>query len=404
MAGTPTPNYQFPTYAETDTPNLAGAYNQAVNAIDAKIKEVADSVSTGGDVPDATSTTKGIAKLYDSTTVGTGDQDDGGITPKAVDDKIGGSLMNYAPKFTAIAPVTYSDNQIGIRYSNPAADGSQNGYGAVQVTGKQQDVASAYSLTTATVPNVKAVKDYVDAHGGTAYTAGQGISISGTTIAAKTATRSQLGIVTVCNEEDPVSVIDAQKYTEGNVYVPTSYVLKSYVESKMAAAGAAYTGTAPVAVDNGSHTISITRNGQIDDAGVDAFLAAPLSERNAKLTPVFTVSSNTAYQKILANNDEEHNWPAGWTAPTCSVVAGAIKNATPDASASVKGLVQLVSSFTPSDTTNAATPNCVNNALATVTANWESLKNAATTPLTTEMLANLYVTPSGMVVYKAPSE
>ena len=163
MAGTPTPNYNFPTYAETDVPDLAGAYNQAVNAIDAKIKEVADTIPSSGSVPDATSTTKGIAKLYDSTTVGAGTQDDGGITPKAVDDKIDGSLTGYAPKFTATAPVTYSENKIGIRYSNPTADGSQNGYGAVQVTGKQQDVANANSLTTATVPNVKAVKDYVDA-------------------------------------------------------------------------------------------------------------------------------------------------------------------------------------------------------------------------------------------------
>ena len=163
MAGTPTPNYNFPTYAETDAPDLSGAYNQAVNAIDAKIKEVADTIPSSGSVPDANSTTKGIAKLYDSATVGAGDQDDGGITPKAVDDKIGGSLTGYAPKFTATAPVTYSENKIGIRYSNPSADGSQNGYGAVQVTGKQQDVANADSLTTATVPNVKAVKDYVDA-------------------------------------------------------------------------------------------------------------------------------------------------------------------------------------------------------------------------------------------------
>ena len=163
MAGTLTPNYQFPTYAETDTPNLAGAYNQAVNAIDAKIKEVADSVSSGGDVPDATSTTKGIAKLYDSATVGAGDQDDGGITPKAVDDKIDGSLSGYAPKFTAAAPITYSDNQIGVTQAKPGADGTISAVGIVQVTGKQEDVGVAVRLDGAIVPNCKAVKDYVDA-------------------------------------------------------------------------------------------------------------------------------------------------------------------------------------------------------------------------------------------------
>ena len=166
MAGTPTPNYNFPTYAETDVPDLAGAYNQAVNAIDAKIKEVADTIPSDVDVPDATSTTKGIAKLYDSTTIGDSTQEDGGVTPAALKAAVEGASVDVsgkADKFTATAPITYSENKIGIRYSNPSADGSQNGYGAVQVTGKQQDVANAHSLTTATVPNVKAVKDYVDA-------------------------------------------------------------------------------------------------------------------------------------------------------------------------------------------------------------------------------------------------
>ena len=166
MAGTPTPNYQFPTYAETDVPDLAGAYNQAVKAIDAKIKEVADTIPSDVDVPDATSTTKGIAKLYGSASIGDSTQEDGGVTPAAMKAAVEGvsvAVRGKADKFTATAPITYSGNKIGIRYSNPSADGSQNGYGAVQVTGKQQDVASADSMTTATVPNVKAVKDYVDA-------------------------------------------------------------------------------------------------------------------------------------------------------------------------------------------------------------------------------------------------
>lgn len=331
MAGTPTPNYQFPTYAETDTPNLAGAYNQAVNAIDAKIKEVADRVSSGGDVPDATSTTKGIAKLYDSATVGAGDQDDGGITPKAVDDKIGDSLSGYAPKFTAAAPITYSGNQIGIRYSNPAADGAQNGYGAVQVTGKQSDVAKADSLTTAIVPNVKAVKDYVDAK------------------------------------------------------VPTEQL--------------AYTGTAPIVVDTESHQISV--NGAVNttyDAESGFTIGAPGVVSNG------TITSQDVYNAIWRDEDAANRNAAMASLMTAYAVNRAIASATPNATTSVKGLVQLTDTFIPSNSSNAATPKCVNSALAAITSSWESLQTAATTPLTTEMLANLYVTPSGMVVYKAPTE
>ena len=37
MAGTPTTNYKLPTYAGTDTPDLTGAYNQAMGKIDAQM-------------------------------------------------------------------------------------------------------------------------------------------------------------------------------------------------------------------------------------------------------------------------------------------------------------------------------------------------------------------------------
>lgn len=166
MAGTPTPNYQFPTYAETDTPNLAGAYNQAVNAIDAKIKEVADSVSSGGDVPDATSTTKGIAKLYDSTTIGDSTQNDGGVTPaamKAAVDGVSASISGKQDKLVATAPIDITGTNIGVADSIPGEDGTATNSGVVTVTGKQEDIANATSLSTSPVPNAKAVKDYVDA-------------------------------------------------------------------------------------------------------------------------------------------------------------------------------------------------------------------------------------------------
>lgn len=38
MAGTPTTNYQLPTYSANDAPNLTGAYNQAMGKIDTQMK------------------------------------------------------------------------------------------------------------------------------------------------------------------------------------------------------------------------------------------------------------------------------------------------------------------------------------------------------------------------------
>ena len=42
MAGTPTTNYQLPTYAAQDAPNLTGAYNSAMTKIDTQMKKNAD--------------------------------------------------------------------------------------------------------------------------------------------------------------------------------------------------------------------------------------------------------------------------------------------------------------------------------------------------------------------------
>lgn len=42
MAGTPTTNYQLPTYADTDAPDLTGAYNQAMEKIDTQMKANSD--------------------------------------------------------------------------------------------------------------------------------------------------------------------------------------------------------------------------------------------------------------------------------------------------------------------------------------------------------------------------
>ena len=254
MAGTPTPNYNFPTYAETDVPDLAGAYNQAVNAIDAKIKEVADTIPSDVDVPDANSTTKGIAKLYDSTTVGDGTQDDGGITPKAV-------------------------------------------------------------------------KDYVDAK------------------------------------------------------VPTEQQT--------------YTGTAPIVVNNRTHAISVS-----DTRGWGYS-----SSEYTPGTPGTVVGVNTdAFNNYMSTGtDPEDGW-GGFAVPSVGAVRGAIISRTPDASTSAKGLVQFAAAYSGANTTQAATGGTIAEALSLFLNNWADIANAATTPLTTEMLANLYVTPSGIVVYKAPTE
>ena len=331
MAGTPTPNYKFPTYAETDVPDLAGAYNQAVNAIDAKIKEVADTIPSGADVPDATSTTKGIAKLYDSTTVEGGDQDDGGITPKAVDDKIGGSLTGYAPKFTATAPVTYNENKIGVSPAGLNADGTSNGAGIVTVTGKQGDIAASVSPESITVPNCKAVKDYVDAK------------------------------------------------------VPTEQQ--------------AYTGTAPIVIDAGSRAISISSAGATSYDAESGFTVG-----SAGAVQNGTITSMPVYNAIWADTDAAGRNAAMSGLMTAYATHEAIAAATPTATTAVKGLVQLTNNIDFTDNSMATTGRAVSNAINSVLDVWRAMQNKATTHLTTEMLANLYVTPSGMVVYKAPSE
>lgn len=45
MSGTPTTNYQLPTYSANDAPNLTGAYNQAMGKIDTQMKANADGIT-----------------------------------------------------------------------------------------------------------------------------------------------------------------------------------------------------------------------------------------------------------------------------------------------------------------------------------------------------------------------
>lgn len=46
MAGTPTTNYQLPTYADTDAPDLTGKYNQAMEKIDTQMKTNSDEAAS----------------------------------------------------------------------------------------------------------------------------------------------------------------------------------------------------------------------------------------------------------------------------------------------------------------------------------------------------------------------
>lgn len=46
MTGTPTTNYQLPTYANTDAPDLTGAYNQAMEKIDKQMKTNSDKAAS----------------------------------------------------------------------------------------------------------------------------------------------------------------------------------------------------------------------------------------------------------------------------------------------------------------------------------------------------------------------
>lgn len=46
MAGKPTTNYQLPTYADTDAPDLTGAYNQAMEKIDTQMKTDSDKAAS----------------------------------------------------------------------------------------------------------------------------------------------------------------------------------------------------------------------------------------------------------------------------------------------------------------------------------------------------------------------
>ena len=61
MAGTPTTNYQLPTYADTDAPDLTGAYNDAMGKIDTQMKANETAAAGAKSTADTANTTAGSA-------------------------------------------------------------------------------------------------------------------------------------------------------------------------------------------------------------------------------------------------------------------------------------------------------------------------------------------------------
>lgn len=62
MAGTPTTSYALPTYADTDAPDLTGAYNSAMTKIDAQMKKNADVAASASLSASTASSTASTAK------------------------------------------------------------------------------------------------------------------------------------------------------------------------------------------------------------------------------------------------------------------------------------------------------------------------------------------------------
>lgn len=348
MAGTPTTNYSIPTYADTDAPDLSGAYNDAMDIIDTQLKANADAIESA-------------------------------------------STGNY----TGTAPITVDNEErvIGINTVSLDSTGEQIGAGIPTVTGKASAISTETPLNVAVVPNSRAVADYVAAHGGTAYKGTAPINVTGDTISVATATPNEnggsgpLGVVQVTSSETAIS--DTGSGDVRSPRVPNIYAVKKYVESAMAAAGAAYTGTAPIVVDNGEHTISINNAG---------FPSGQSGAWVAGTQGVVSISGNADATKYFAEKstvEGPDKLAAARSVPNSYAVVELLRQGTPDASTTVKGLVQLTTSPASADSTMAVTGSGVVRLLS-------DRKTNATTNVTVDMLKNLYVdTITGVVYYKA---
>lgn len=95
MAGTPTTNYQLPTYADTDAPDLTGAYNQAMKKIDTQMKTNSDKAAsatsaagTAKSTADSALATANANKAAITTLTGRVDNLEGGAFSPADDDAV----------------------------------------------------------------------------------------------------------------------------------------------------------------------------------------------------------------------------------------------------------------------------------------------------------------------------
>ena len=376
MAGTPTTNYNIPTYADTDAPDLSGAYNDAMGIIDTQLKANADAIESA-------------------------------------------STGNY----TGTAPINV-DNEgrtISVTSSVPQGNGSAGPLGVTRVTG----IGSNWSTATATeniVPNRKAVADYVAAHGGTAYTAGNGISISGPSISTKNVNDvssnggadsiadggtvdqswrgTVIGMISRGSDVDRMAAVNDEQHGWPGGMVASLTALKQYVETKMAAAGAAYTGTAPVVVDNGSHTISLQTNGYVgwsdSDGGSPTNMSTPP-------VPVVVLGSSAFFQYTQGGWSVSDYFTGSGKSPNAVPSADGVLNfvnkRTPDASTSVKGLVQLNGAGTDSTNNNQAMT-----ALGTVNLMKKVCQTTTQKVTVQDLASNLYVSPStGLVFWKQSS-
>lgn len=80
MAGTPTTNYQLPTYAAQDAPNLTGAYNQAMAKIDTQMKKNADVATSASSAASTASSTASTAKSTADSALSKANKNEGAIT------------------------------------------------------------------------------------------------------------------------------------------------------------------------------------------------------------------------------------------------------------------------------------------------------------------------------------
>lgn len=125
MAGTPTTNYQLPTYADTDAPDLTGAYNQAMVKIDTQMKANSDEAMNAlGEAASATSAA-GTAKSTADSALEKANANESAITALTgrVDNLEGGSF-SPADDDAALTVQQLSGAKVtkaGIVYFKPAS-------------------------------------------------------------------------------------------------------------------------------------------------------------------------------------------------------------------------------------------------------------------------------------------